>query len=293
MTPLIFNFPFPSPLGLLIIQGMKAKEGVFFLKSFPDGESYLRLESAVKDRLVIINAPLFHPNGWILDLVFLADTLRSQGAKQVILLAPYLAYMRQDKIFRPGEALTSASFSCLLSSHVDYLITVDPHLHRYHSLSDIYSIPTHVIHAAPLVSSWIHENVQDPFLIGPDRESAQWVEEIAQDLPFIVLNKTRDQEGNVKISWPKDVSLGKRTPVLIDDIISSGGTLIEALSHLKREKTKPPLCLAIHAVFAENSYEKLMAAGAHKIITCNTIPHPSNQIDLSLLLLKVLQELPQ
>jgi len=291
MTSLVFNFPSPSPLGRLITQGMNAEEGFFFLKSFPDGETYLRVESAVKDRLVIINAPLAHPNGWILDLLFLADTLRSQGATQVILLAPYLAYMRQDKIFQPGEALTSASFARLLSNHFDSLITVDPHLHRYHSLSEIYSIPTHIVHAAPLMSSWIHENVQDPFLIGPDGESAQWVEEIAQDLPFIVLNKTRDQEGHVKISWPQDVTIGKRTPVLIDDIISSGGTLIEALSYLKGKQTKPPLCLAIHAVFAGNSYEEVMAAGAHKIITCNTIPHLSNQIDLSPLLLKILQEL--
>lgn len=291
MTSLVFNFPSPSSLGHLIAQGMNAEEGRFFLKSFPDGETYLRVESAVKDRLVIINAPLARPNGWILDLLFLADTLRSQGAKQVVLVAPYLAYMRQDKVFHPGEALTSASFARLLSDHVDCLITVDPHLHRYHSLSEIYSIPTHVVPAAPLMSSWIHENVQDPFLIGPDGESAQWVEEIAQDLPFIVLNKTRDQEGHVKISWPQDVNIGKRTPVFIDDIISSGGTLIEALSHLKGEQTKPPLCLAIHAIFAGSSYEEVIAAGAHKIITCNTIPHPSNQIDLSPLLLKILQEL--
>jgi len=290
MNPIVFNFPSPSPLGTLLTQVMNAEEGWFFLKTFPDGESYLRLESPIKNRLIIINAPLVHPNEWILDLLFLADTLHSQEANQVILVAPYLAYMRQDKVFHSGEALTSASFARLLSAHVDYLITVDPHLHRYHSLSDIYSIPTTVVHAAPLMSAWIHENVPDPFLIGPDAESSQWVEEIAKGLPYIILKKTRHEDGHVKITWPEGTSIGGKTPVLVDDIISSGGTLLETLSHLKEQGTKPPICLGIHPIFAGNSYEEIKAAGVHKIVTCNTITHPSNQIDLSPLLLKALKE---
>lgn len=293
MKSLVFNFPFPSPLGALITQGMGAEEGRFLLKSFPDGESYLRLESPVKDRSVLINAPLVHPNGWILDLLFLSDTLRAQEAKQVILVAPYLAYMRQDKIFHPGESLTSATFAHLLSTHVDSLITVDPHLHRYHNLSELYSIPTTVVHAAPLISAWIHENVQDPFLIGPDAESSQWVKEIAKDLPFIVLNKTRHADGHVRITWPQEVTIGNKTPVFVDDIVSSGETLLEALAHLKNQGTKAPICLAIHPIFAGNAYEEIKAAGVHKIVTCNTIPHPSNQIDLSPLLLKALKEFQQ
>ena len=138
---------------------------------------------------MLINATLFRPNGWVLDLIFLADTLRSLGAKHIKLIAPYLAYMRQDKVFQKGEALTSKIFAQLLSNHFDSLLTVDPHLHRTESLSEIYKIPTTVVQAAPLISAWIHANVKDPILIGPDEESRQWVQGIAGELPLLVLSK--------------------------------------------------------------------------------------------------------
>lgn len=286
MTFLIFNFPSPSPLGTSFIKLIEGEEGHFLLKEFPDKETYLRLQSSPKGRHIIINASLFHPNIKIVNLIFLADTLRHQGGEQIGLLTPYLPYMRQDKVFQTGEALTSAIFAKLLSNHFDYLVTIDPHLHRYASLNEIYSIPTKVIHAAPLLSTWIQENVSNPFIIGPDQESAQWVKAVAGNHPFIVLNKIRHPEGHVDISWPKDVDIKNKTPILVDDIISSGGTMIQALHYLKQLGTNPPLCLAIHPLFAGNAYRDILKAGAEKVITCNTLPHPTNQIDVAPLLVE-------
>ncbi len=291
MTLLMFDFPSPSPLGKNIREKISAEEGKVFVKTFPDGESFLRVENSVKGRDSIINATLFHPNNWALDLLFLADTLKAQGAKRVGLLAPYLSYMRQDKVFHPGEALTSKTFANLLSSYFDYLITVDPHLHRYSCLEEIYSIPTRVAHAAPLLAQWIHENVQNPFLIGPDSESLQWVQDIAGNSPFLVLTKVRHDDGYVEITWPSLETLGTKTPVLIDDIISSGGTLLQAVEHLKGLNSLSPVCVIIHPLFEENSYQKLQAAGVQKIATCNSIPHPSNQIDLTPLLAQAIRSL--
>lgn len=289
MTPLVFDFPEPSLLGQQVRANLKGEEGKIHVKSFPDGESYLRIESPVEGREVLINATLFHPNEWVLNLLFLVDALRSQGAKRIGLLAPYLAYMRQDKIFYPGEALTSKTFARLLSASFDYLVTVDPHLHRYHDLQEIYSIPTTVIKSAPLISNWIHEHVENPFIIGPDGESAQWVEDIAQGITSLVLTKTRYKDGHVEIVCPQIEDIGSKAIVLVDDIISSGETLIHAFSLLKAQGAKPPLCIAIHPIFAENAYEQLVTAGLKDIITCNTIPHPTNHIDVTPLLVPALK----
>lgn len=288
MKPIIFDFPNSSPLGHKMREKMAAEEGRFNLKSFPDKESYLQILSPVKGREVIVNATLFHPNGWFLELLFLADTLKAQGAKKVRLVAPYLSYMRQDKVFHPGEALTSKTFAELLSTYFDSLITIDPHLHRYHNLSEIYSIPTKVLHAAPLISEWIHKHVKNAFLIGPDEESAQWVHKIGGNCPFIVLSKVRNKKGDVEISWPDVRGIEGKTPVFLDDIISSGVTMFKAIEHLKTLTDASPICIIIHPLFANDSYKKLQAIGVKEIISCNSIPHPSNQIDLSELIVSSL-----
>ncbi|MBY0500626.1 MAG: ribose-phosphate diphosphokinase [Alphaproteobacteria bacterium] len=290
MKPIIFDFPHVSLLGNNIRKAIAGEEGKILLRNFPDGETYLRISTNVQSREVIINASLFYPNDWILSLLFLADALQAQGARHVGLLAPYLSYMRQDKIFQPGEALTSKTFANLLSRHFNYLITVDPHLHRYHELGEIYSIPSTVVKAAPLLSQWISTNIENPFLIGPDNESRQWVQEIAKDSPYIILDKIRHKDGQVQITWPTINNIENMTPVLVDDIISSGVTILQAIQHLKTLCAKAPVCVAIHPIFAENAYQKLLDAGVSKIVTSNSISHPSNQIDLSPLLVSSLEK---
>lgn len=281
MTRLVFDFPCETPLGQNVRDKVDGEKGRFIMRTFPDGETYVRLESLVSGRDVIINASFVHANDWFLNLLFLADALHSQGARRVGLLAPYLSYMRQDTVFHPGEAVTSRTFARLISTYFDYLITIDPHLHRYHNLSEIYSIPSTVLHAAPLISEWIHRHVEAPFLIGPDGESEQWVKAIAGEIPFTVLNKIRHEDGHVEISWPPLEDLSGKTPVLVDDIISSGATMLQAVKHLKNLTAVAPICMAVHPIFAEDSYQKLQEAGVKKIITCNSIPHPSNEIDVS------------
>lgn len=291
MIPIIFDFPMPSALGKTVRKLLRGKEGKVFVRSFPDGETYLRIETDVKDREVIINASLFHPNDWVLNLLFLADTLKRQGAKRIGLLTPYLSYMRQDKVFQSGEALTSVTFANLLSTYFSYLVTVEPHLHRYHSLGEIYSIPTSVVKVSSLVMEWIKKNIENPFLIGPDEERAQWVKEIAGELPYIILKKIRYTNGHVEISWPEIGNLSKKTPVLVDDIISSGSTMLQAIQYLKNQKIAPPFCIAIHPLFEEHSYQKLQNMGVKGIVTCNSIPHPSNHIELAPLLAEVLRDM--
>ena len=251
-------------------------------RSFPDGECYLRVESDVTDRDAVIVHTLTRPNDTILPLLFLADTLRELGAKHVGLVAPYLAYMRQDTRFHPGEAVTSRSFARLISRSVDWLITVDPHLHRIARLGDIYDVPATAIHVAGELGTWIAANVPSPFIIGPDAESRQWVDAVASaaTAPSTVLTKIRRGDTDVVESIP-DLSAHRAcTPVLVDDIISTGETMLAAIEHLAEQKMPVPWCVAVHAVFAGGAYATLKGAGAARIATTNTIPHASNEIDI-------------
>ena len=260
-----------------------ARVGAFTLRRFPDGESYVRIETPPKAKSVAIVCALDRPDDKVLPLLFLAATARDLGATSVGLVAPYLAYMRQDRRFIDGEGVTSTYFAEMLSRAVDWLVTVDPHLHRRSSLGEIYRIPTHVVHAAPHLAAWIRTAVRRPLLIGPDSESAQWVTAVAEaaGAPFIVLQKKRHGDRDVTVSMPDVERWRDHTPVLIDDIVSTARTMIETVSHLRRAAFTGTLCVAVHGVFADGAYDALRKAGAEQIVTCNTIPHPSNAIDLS------------
>ena len=286
MKPIIFSLPGNESLAGSITAGIKGEKGDFEIRQFPDGETYVRVLSNVDDKKVIIICTLHQPDAKLLPLLFLCGLLRDLKVKSICLVAPYLAYMRQDKQFNPGEAVTSQYFAKLLSSLVDRLITIDPHLHRRVSMKEIYSIPCEVLHAAELISEWIKNNIPDAILIGPDSESEQWVSEVAKnaEVPFMVLQKIRRGDRDVDVSIPQVEKYKNNIPVLVDDIISTARTMIETVLHLKNAGMKPPVCIGVHAVFSGNAFEELKKSGISKIITCNTIPHSSNGIDIAALI---------
>ncbi|HPH65999.1 MAG TPA: ribose-phosphate pyrophosphokinase [Kofleriaceae bacterium] len=252
------------------------------VRRFPDGEFYCRLHSDMRGRDVIVVSTLDNPTDKFLLVAFLAETARDLGAKRVGLVAPYLSFMRQDIRFHPGEGITSVYFAKLMSSLVDWLVTVDPHLHRHPSLAPLYKIPTAIARAAPAIGAWVKANVASPILIGPDAESAQWVSVVAKEIgaPHVVLEKIRRGDRDVSISQP-NVVWGERTPVIIDDIISTGRTMLGAVEQVVAQGAPAPICIGIHAVFADAVQETLMAAGASSVISCNTIKHGTNAICVS------------
>lgn len=256
------------------------------LRRFPDGETYLRYDSSPAERSVVLLCPLDRPDDKFLPLLFAAATARDLGAASVGLVSPYLAYMRQDRRFRPGEAVTSSCFAETLARQIDWLVTVDPHLHRRSALSEIYAVPAVALHAAPLIAAWIRETVVQPLLIGPDAESEQWVAAVARDAgaPHLVLEKTRRGDREVEVSLPEIERWRGHTPVLVDDIVSTARTMTETVGHLVRAATPPPVCIAVHGLFAGRAYQELLVAGAARIVTANTIPHESNAIDVTALL---------
>ncbi len=253
---------------------------------FPDGETLVRLDADVAGRSVIIAGSLDQPDGKTLPLLFAADAARDLGAAEVGLVAPYLAYMRQDHRFRPGEAVTSRTYARLLSGALDFLVTVDPHLHRWRRLDEIYTIPAQVVAAAPAIARWIRDQVHAPLLVGPDAESAQWVDHVAHlcAAPWTVMEKTRTGDRDVRVALSAEEDWKQRTPVLLDDIVSTGGTMRAAVRALTAAGLPPPVCVATHALLDTASERELIAAGAARFVSCDSVPHPSNRIALDALL---------
>jgi len=281
VQPVVLALPGNAELAGGLARRLEAVDGAVTVRRFPDGETYLRIDTAVAGRTVLLASTLDRPDDKLLALVLLAATARDLGATRLVLVAPYLPYMRQDARFQPGEGVTSTYVGRLLSSAVDGIVTVDPHLHRHRSLADVLQVPGVCVHAAPEIAAWIARHLPDPLLIGPDGESAQWAAAAAElaGAPFTVLAKTRHGDREVEVSVPGLARWPGRTPVLVDDIISTGRTMLAAVAHLRGLGTAPPMCVAVHAVFAGQAYRDLVDAGA-RVVTCNTIPHPSNAIDL-------------
>ena len=253
---------------------------------FPDGESYFRLLDDVKNQDAVIVCQLHQPNEKIPDLLFLSETLKQAGAKSIGLVAPYLSYMRQDKKFHDGECITSRHFSAWINQRFDWLVTIDPHLHRYHHLNEIYSIPSRALHATGIIADYVRNNIASPILIGPDSESEQWVNAVAEkaNCPALVLSKIRKGDRDVEISIPEIEQYAQHQAVLIDDIISTGKTMLGAAHHIKQLTGKKALCIGVHAVFAPGALEEMHNADIEDVLTCNCIHHSSNALDVSLLL---------
>ncbi|PHP66993.1 phosphoribosylpyrophosphate synthetase [Zhengella mangrovi] len=250
---------------------------------FPDGETNLRFQADLAGASIALVATLDRPDGKFLPLAFCAATARDLGASRVGLVAPYLSYMRQDRRFHDGEAVTARYFPTLLGSAVDWLVTADPHLHRIHDLGTIYSIPTHVVHCAAPMGAWIRDKVSVPLIVGPDSESAQWAGAIAEaaGAPHVVLSKTRHGDLDVDIAFPDMSAHAGRVPVLVDDIISSGQSMVRAIKGLRAAGFAEPWCIGVHGIFADGAEDAIRKAGAAGIVSCNTVRHGSNAIDVS------------
>ena len=141
MTPVIFAMPGNEPLAGALADALGCRAGEIEYRRFPDGESYLRFLTPPAGLPVALVCSLDAPDGKVLPLLLAAAALKDESALRIGLVAPYLAYMRQDKRFKDGEAVTSRGFAKLLSASFDWIVTVDPHLHRYKSLEEIYTVP--------------------------------------------------------------------------------------------------------------------------------------------------------
>jgi ribose-phosphate pyrophosphokinase len=280
-------FPMPGNEDLAHELAVRTASGTGRIESrhFPDGETYVRVHGDAKDQDAFLVCTLARPDEQFLPLVFAARVIRATGAKSMTLVAPYLSYLRQDRAFNGGEAVSSRIFADLIGREFDRLVTIDPHLHRYASLDEVYDIPTTVVHAGQLIAVWVRENVNVPVVLGPDEESAQWVEEIARGAgcPWAVFRKERHGDREVQLTAPELNAYRHCTPVLVDDVISSGTTMKEAAKLLLAAGLPAPQCIAVHGLLTEETAAELRRL-TQSLLTTDSVPNAYGQLKVASLL---------
>jgi ribose-phosphate pyrophosphokinase len=249
---------------------------------FPDGELKLRLPEVLPARVVVLRT-LDHPNEKLVELLLVARTARLLGAQHLTLVAPYLAYMRQDIAFRPGEVVSQRVVGAFLAELFDAVITVDPHLHRVATLEEAVPVAQAVVlSGAPALADWIAANVEKPLLVGPDEESAQWIAQAADrhGFEFAVCHKVRHGDRHVEVALP-EVNVKARAVVLLDDVASSGHTLAEAARALLAAGAGTVDVAVTHALFAGVALALIHAAGVRHVWSTDCIPHSTNAVAMA------------
>ncbi|MGS5087497.1 ribose-phosphate diphosphokinase [Hydrogenophaga sp. A37] len=266
--------------------------GVIQRHRFPDGELRLRLPESLPPRVVIWRG-LHQPNEKLVELLLVAPAARQLGAEHLTLVAPYLAYMRQDIAFNPGEVVSQRVLGAWLATLFDAVITVDPHLHRVATLEEAVPVKDAIVlSGAPLLADFIASQRQDVLLIGPDEESQQWVARAAQRHGWQsgVCRKLRHGDRHVDIDLP-DLSVAGRAVVLLDDVASSGHTVAQAARLLKAAGAASVDAAVTHALFAAGAVQLVHEAGVGQIWSTDCIPHASNAVSIVPAVAAALREL--
>lgn len=288
---MILGFADYQKQGEALARELGCKFALIDIHRFPDGESKVTLPAELPEKVILCRS-LNHPNDKLVELLLAAQTASELGAKQLTLVAPYLCYMRQDIAFHPGEAVSQQIIGPFLATLFDKVLTVDPHLHRIDHLSQaIPGTEAFSLQSAPLMGKYIADNTERPLLVGLDAESEQWVRAIAEPagLDYAIATKERLGDRDVIIKLPEH-DYHQHEVILVDDMISTGRTLINVTRQLKEQGAETIHCLVTHALFADAVTDTLHSAGITNIWSCDSIPHPSNAIALAPLLASALRE---
>ena len=259
---------------------------------FPDGELKLQLPQHLSGKICILRS-LSNPNEKLVELLLTARTARELGAQHISLVSPYLAYMRQDMAFAPGQVVSQKVLGQFLADLFDALITVDPHLHRTNNLHLVMPMAhIRVLSAAPVLGELVAKHHLQPLLIGPDEESTQWVALAAQKhgFEFGVCHKLRHGDLAVDIQLP-DIQINGRAIVVLDDMASSGRTLAVTAQQLSAAGAACVDVAVTHALFCGDALNVMAQAGISHVWSTDCISHPSNSVSVSPLISKAVKEL--
>lgn len=252
-------------------------------KVFSDGESRLTVNEKVGGKSVFIVQSTHQPvDQHLFQLLMAAHQLSEEGAK-VTAVVPYLAYARQDKEFLPGEGVTLGIVAHLMRSvGVRRLVTVD--IHSAEGLA-LFSFPTYSVSAIPSLVDYAKEELglEDPVVISPDFGGSKRTEAFAQlfGAKFLRMTKVRDRTtGDVSMSDSKLEVTGKEV-VIVDDIISTGGTVKAAAEAVLKQGAKKVLAVCVHGLFVGDALHKLDKARVGTIVCTNTVPGKFSKVDVS------------
>ena len=260
--------------------------------AFPDGETRLRLPPSLPAEVMVLRG-LQDPNAKFTELLLAAAGARVLGARKLTLVSPYLAYMRQDMAFTPGEVVSQRHLGGLLAQSFDAVVTVDPHLHRVTTLDAV--LPGRrglALTAAPLLGAFVAQHVPGALLLGPDEEAGQWVRlaAMAHGLDHAVCRKQRHGDHDVEVSLP-GVNVAGRNVVLLDDVASTGRTLCAAARGALAGGAASVDVIVTHALFVGDALAQVRAAGVRHVWSSDCVPHASNVVSVVRLLAEGLRSL--
>jgi len=289
---LLLAFDDEAPLAQGLAQALGCRLALVDRHRFPDGETRLRLPPALPPRVVLLRG-LQDPNAKLAELLLAAGGARELGAQRLLLVAPYLAYMRQDIAFTPGEVVSQRVLGHLLAAAFDAVVTVDPHLHRIASLDEVLPGRRGVaLSAAVLLGAHVARHVPGALLLAPDEEAGQWVRAAAQahGLDHAICHKQRHGDRDVDVALPA-VPVAGRAVVLLDDVASTGRTLGAAARGALAQGAESVDVAVTHPLFIGHALAEVKAAGVRHVWSSDCVQHPSNAVSVVPLLAEALRGL--
>lgn len=288
---LVLHFDDEARLAQGLAQALGWQAAPIRCHRFPDGECRLTLPPRLPPQVVLLRG-LHQPNDKLAQLLIAAPAARALGAQQLGLVAPYLAYMRQDIAFNPGEAVSQRHLGAALGAWFDAVLTVDPHLHRVATMDEV--VPGSrglAVSAAPLLGAHAAQRVPGALLLAPDEEAGQWVRAAAQaqGLDHAVCRKSRHGDHDVDVSLP-DTAVAGRAVVLLDDVASTGRTLVAAARGALARGAATVDVAVTHALFIGDALAQVQAAGVRHVWSSDCVPHASNAVSVVPLLAQALRD---
>ncbi len=270
-------------LGKPIAKNLKASHSALIVGKFPDDEMSVRFNCPLEGRIIALVQSFYGSiSDCILEVILAAKTARELGAKKIVLVALYFPYMRQDKRFHSGESISQNIIAGLIDRYFDAVLVLDPHLHRKGKLSDLFRINAQKLTANSLMADYIEEHIKNPVIIGPDEESFKWARAVAEMIgaESRILKKKRHSSYHVEVRLNKKIDLSNKNAVIVDDIVSTGHTILETAKILRKLGAKKICCICVHGIFVNGALKKLKKANI-EVVSTNSIPNKMSKIDVS------------
>ncbi len=249
-------------------------------RRFPDGERYIRIKGEVPKEVVVIQSTGYPQDENLMELFLLLKNLKSLGVERTRVVIPYFGYGRQERRFKSGEAVSAVIVAELLeAAGASEIYSINLH---EQNIKEFFSIPVHEISAMPMMANYIYGQIDNPLILGPDKGALGFAKEISGILKCDCdyLEKTRISPEKVEMK-PKNLDVEGRNVVIIDDIISTGGTIVSASRILKNLGANKVLVGCVHPILVEDALLKIFAAGVDDVFATDTLKSDVSTISVA------------